>query len=160
MGKSLLISRPVCLTMVMSASEPFPKECMGCVCMDRGCSRIVSAFPYQYAKRYNQGVTSCSANDFDRMLMKGPVRKLGDYHSHTFFGGEKAYDLEPSPTDLDMPVGGMEAIVSIRRTNRMAFSIRSSGGRIYGAWRNFRFRIAVFRKTRESYDKVALRLRG
>jgi proteasome lid subunit RPN8/RPN11 len=146
--------------MVMSASESFPKECMGCVCVNRGGSRVVSAFPYQYAKRYNQSVTSSSSGVFDRMLREGPLRKLGDYHSHTFFGGEKAEELEPSPTDLDMPVGGMEAIVSVRRTNRMSFSIRSSGGRIYGAWRNFRFRIAVFRRTKKSYDLVALRLRG
>ena len=145
--------------MVLSASESFPKECMGCVCLDRK-GRIVAAFPYQFAKRYNQSVSSISSCTFYTMLKKGPLRKLGDYHSHTFFGNQKVDELAPSDTDMDMPIGMVEVIVSIKRTNRMSFSIRESGYRVYGSWRNFRFRIAAFRKTVEGYDKVALRLRG
>ena len=142
--RPLTLPRSVGLALISSATEVFPRECMGCICCD-GFGRIAAAFPYQLAIRRAQAVSSDSASVFDKLLESGPFLKLGDFHSHTFQANEKIPPLEPSNVDLEeLEVGGIEIIVQVRRTRKKRNNWRNSKDGISIAWGRFRFLICAF----------------
>lgn len=143
----LYISRASCLAIVASASEVYPKECMGCVCTDaEDETKIVAAFPYQLAKRKDQEVYSESGVAFESVFKSGSFRKFGDYHSHPYKSFERLDPLAPSPTDLkELPLNGIEIIVRIRKTKKKAnFWRNSKGGRVHVGWGKYRCTIGAF----------------
>lgn len=157
--RTIKIKRSACIGIIASAAEVFPKECMGCICYSSKNS-IVAAFPYQIARRKDQEVWSNSAVYFDKLFKTGGFyKKLGDFHSHTFQSFEKLYPLTPSPTDLnELPIGGIEVIVQVRRTRRNGNSWRTtSGGRISIAWERYRFLIAAFKRI-DGHDSAGVPL--
>lgn len=146
MELTIAIARPACLSIIASAAEVFPKECMGSICCDLKASRIVAALPYQVATRKPQEVISGSSGVFDKLFQQGPFLKLGDYHSHPFQASEKIFPLGPSPTDLNgLRNGEIEVIVQVRRTRRKGNYWRTTKkGRISIAWDRYRFLIGAF----------------
>jgi proteasome lid subunit RPN8/RPN11 len=143
----LYITRASCLAIVASASEVYPKECMGCTCTDAGDdTRIVAAFPYQLARRKYEEVYSESGVAFESVFKSGSFRKFGDYHSHPYKATEKLAALAPSSTDLnELPVNGIEIIVRIRKTKKKAnFWRNTKGGRINVGWGQYRCTIGAF----------------
>jgi len=151
--RAIKIKRSACLAIIASAAEVFPKECMGCVCYGSK-NAIVAAFPYQVASRKDMEVCSDSSVYFDKMFKTGLFKKLGDFHSHTFQSFEKLQPLTPSPTDLNqLPIGGIEVIVQIRRTRKKSNSWRTTkGGSVSIAWDRYRFLIAAFMRI-DGHDK-------
>ncbi len=151
--RAIRIKRSACLSIIASAAEVFPKECMGCVCYGPK-NQIVAAFPYQIARRKDMEVWSNSATYFDKLFKTGLFKKLGDFHSHTFQSFEKVFPLTPSQTDLEqLPIGGIEVIVQIRRTRRKSNKWKTTkGGKITIAWDRYRFLIAAFMRI-DGHDK-------
>jgi len=162
------IARPACLSIIASAAEVYPKECMGSVCCPvKGKNKIIAAFPYQVARRKLQEVTSESSHTFDKLFNIGPFLKFGDYHSHPFQAFEKVFPLSPSETDLkELRAGEVEIIVQVRRTRSKGNYWRvTKTGCISIAWDRYRFLIAAFMRksgTDEEgfplYNKVGLKL--
>jgi hypothetical protein len=154
----LKISRSACLSIISSATEVFPKECMGCVCCNS--KNIISiAVPYQIARRNEEEVTSKSPDMFEKMFPSGEYTKFGDYHSHPFQSFEKKIKLKPSPTDLDeLKIGSVEIIAETRRARRKGSRwYCAKDGSIRIAWGRFRFKIAAFMRL-EGMDKEGIPL--
>jgi proteasome lid subunit RPN8/RPN11 len=150
-SSGLRLSRAACFSIIASAIEVFPKECMGGVCVKTGDRRkVVSAVPYQVAKRSNREIISESSYLFGTLLKQGGFRKLGDYHSHAFRQWDVLTPLEPSGVDLkELPIGGIEIIVSIRRTNKNAFYLKqASSHAIHFACGRYRCVIGAFQRLR------------
>lgn len=149
---AIKIARPACLSIIASAAEVYPKECMGSVCCPVAGSKknhIVAAFAYQVARRKLQEVTSDSPHTFDKLFNTGPFVKFGDYHSHPFQAFEKIFPLGPSETDLkELKVGEVEIIVQVRRTRKKGNYWRGTkSGGISIAWDRYRFLIGAFMRT-------------
>lgn len=158
--KSLTLTRAACLSIVASAAEVFPKECMGSICsLSRPVvtGEIEAAFPYQIATRKSEQVTSCSSFLFFDMLGRGgPWVKVGDFHSHTYT--RKLDVLEPSEVDLDnMEIGDVEVIVRVHRNKHRSNSWKASRGSIRVSWGKFRFLIKAFMRL-EGFDKEGVPL--
>lgn len=140
----MAIPRSVSLAIISAAAEVFPKECMGCICCDE-FNKVVVAFPYQLAKRRDQEVSSDSSFNFDKLFQTGPFVKMGDFHSHTFQSFEKIPTLGPSSVDLEeLPIGGIEVIVQIKRARRKYNSWKNTENGISISWERFRFLIGAF----------------
>lgn len=163
----LSISRSACLSIIASAAEVFPKECMGSICCDLKANCIHTAFPYQVAKRKTEEVQSDSSGVFDKLFKSGPYIKLGDYHSHPYVSTEKMETLRPSPTDLEeLDQDTVEVIVQVRRTRRKSNYWRTTKSeRVSIAWDRYRFLIAGFMRVEgvddegvPLYKKVGLKM--
>ena len=146
---AIKIARPACLSIIASAAEVYPKECMGSVCCPvSDQAHIVAAFPYQIARRKLAEVTSESPDVFDKLFNNGPFIKFGDFHSHPFQAFEEVYPLGPSETDLnDLKNGEIEIIVQVRRTRKNSNYWRNTKVGVSIAWDRYRFFIGAFMRT-------------
>jgi hypothetical protein len=143
------LSRHACLTMILSAAEVFPRECMGGICVRKDDhSRIVSTHPWQNAKRKYLEVVSGSSWEFSKIMKKDcPWRLYCDYHSHTYRAHEKLDELEPSGQDLrSLNVGDTEFIVRVHRSRKNEFWMKGCRGHVEAALGPFRFQIKAFRR--------------
>lgn len=155
-----LIPKSACLVMMVSAMEAYPKECMGVVLSSRR-GFVLSAIPYQLARRRPMSVSSESCLRLERLFSRGCVRKMCDYHSHIYAREGPSWEVEPSDDDLiGTGVGGLEMIVGVRRVRSSANWIRNSGKGVLAALGTFRFKVALFEKLSVAllYDKIGLRV--
>jgi proteasome lid subunit RPN8/RPN11 len=150
--------------MVCSAIEVFPKECMGCVLGKKNV--VLSAFPYQNARRKLKEVTSMSSSIFTCLFKNGKIKKIADYHSHTYQHFERSEHCAPSAMDIaQLDVGGVEFIVQIRKRRKKSSYMRCSSGTIHIGWKRFRCSIVAFRRCDGFeecdilYDRVRLGLK-
>ena len=156
--KALKISHPACLSIVASACEVYPKECLGTLCCKRipkFKGKVVAAFPFQLANRKPYGVESNSYSFFSNMLLKGgPWSTLGSFHSHTCYDEKYNFLCSPSKIDLEsMEIGDLEIIIRVMRKRKRNINIweSTSGGNISVSWGKFQFLIRGFVRT-EGYD--------
>ncbi len=151
------LSRSACLTMLISAAEVYPRECMGGISCNRSdVSRVVSAHPWQKAKRKYLEVVSESSYEVSKLLSKKSHWTLFcDYHSHTFRTNERLGELEPSSQDLkSLEDGGVEFIVRIHKVKKSDFfMISHRSGWIEASLGKFRFQIKVFQRLPALDDK-------
>lgn len=145
------LSRSACLTMITSAAEVYPRECMGGLCcLDDKPSTVLTAFPWQKAKRKYLEVVSESSWEFSKIMRENKCQwsLLGDYHSHTYRSNEALGELIPSKQDLNsLDVGGVEFIVRIHKKKSNAFWMTEhEDGYVEAALGKFRFMIKAFER--------------
>ncbi len=158
--ETFLLSRSACITMMISAAEVYPRECMGGVCIDKNNpSHVVSAHPWQKARRKYLEVVSESSFVIDKLLSKSQWHLCADYHSHTYRVNEKLDELVPSNQDLrSLEIGGVEFIIRIHKVKRAEYWMmqNADGGFVEGAIGRFRFQIKAFRRTPALDSKTKL----
>jgi len=118
---------------------------MGCVLVKKNV--VLSAFPYQNARRKLKEVSSMSSSIFSYLFKNGKIKKIGDYHSHTYQHFERQERCAPSVMDIaQLDIGGVEFIVQIRRKRKKCSYIRCGSGSIHIGRKQFRCSIAAFRR--------------
>lgn len=157
--ETLCVSKEACLSIVASAAEVFPNECIGILCCTSLPGRrglVNAAFPYQMARRNPDTVSTDSSDFFLAMFnrsLNSRFLKMGDYHSHPFRYPERIEPLLPSEYDLEsLVVGAIEIIVRVRRVKKNRNSWKSDRGSIKISWGKFRFLIKAFVRMDDDED--------
>lgn len=147
----MIVDRLACLTIMASAIEVFPKECIGLVFGKAGNG--VLAVPIQVARRRNESVTTISDLLSDKFETFLGFKRLCGYHSHTFTARERDDDVRPSDTDMKgIDVGEIEVIVNIRKRRRTSNSIAAVDGCILMSFAGYDLKMSAFERI-EGKDK-------
>ena len=154
MGKVVNIPLGICLGMIASAIETYPKECMGAVfCSNLKSIKIETAIPYQIARRNTSTVYSETSTEFIKLNRNGFI-KLGDYHSHPYTNKEVLDPLLPSFCDIkDIAVGDIELIIRLHKVRTKSSKIVTKKDCICISWGKFRIQVMAFKKIKKTQGR-------
>ena len=144
---SVYIKERAFLAMILSVIEVYKRETLGLLLGYRGNNKffVEYAIPSQTAER-EFSWTEPKAKAFARMtniIKNMAIDVIGDYHSHTEYGGEKARAI-PSGEDIaDMHKGNVHIIVAVNPKLAKVKWRQNNDGTISGTISDYHIKISA-----------------
>lgn len=143
----VVIRKNPLITMIASAVEVYPKECLG-VLFGRNTQytfTVEHVFTYQTADRTRFSVDideKVGTNTINMIQKLTPLKPIGDFHSHTIARtGTKLTSIDKKEENFN--VNEIEIVVAISKKKRNAHW-KNYGKKLSGTLDNFKFDIAAY----------------
>ncbi len=161
--KQVIIKERAFWSMVLSAIEVYNYETLGLLLGLKGGNKFIIeyAIPFQTAEKAKTWVSPNErrVSRVKEIVHLIPVDVIGDYHSHTELGDEKARAI-PSGDDIaDMEKGNVYLIIAVNECKRRVEWKNNYDGSISGTLGRFHIRMAAHefvQKGRLYYKKVEM----
>jgi proteasome lid subunit RPN8/RPN11 len=141
----MIVDKLACLTIMASAIEVFPRECIGLAFGTPNLTLL--AIPIQVARRRDESVSTVSELISDTFSNYLGLSRICGYHSHTFKASERETDVTPSKTDMEgIDIGDIEVIVNIRKRRKKREFMKSEDGLIYMSFGGYDLKMAAFER--------------
>lgn len=171
--KKVIIKERAFWSMVLSAIEVYHFETLGLLLGWKGGDKFIIeyAIPFQTAEKAKTWVSPNErrASRVREIVHLIPVDVIGDYHSHTEFGDDKARPI-PSGDDIaDMEEGNIYIIIALNECHRKSEWKNNTDGSISGTLGGYQIRLAaheyvnrgrLFYKKAEIFCPSAVGLKG
>lgn len=143
------VSENAFIDLLLSSTEVYKKECLGILLGYSLTDKFVieHAFSYQTASRQHRAVVY---NDKSHKRLEPVLRKLdrieiiGDFHSHTQFGGTKGLPI-PSEEDIDgMKPQNIYLIIAINKNEKTLLWRENRDGTVSGSVEDLFYKISAY----------------
>ncbi|OQX51515.1 MAG: hypothetical protein B5M53_10975 [Candidatus Cloacimonas sp. 4484_209] len=143
--KSVIVKERAFWSMVLSAIEVYHLETLGLLLGIKGEDTFIVeyAIPFQTAKKAKTWVSPNEkrASRIKKIVHLLPIDVIGDYHSHTELGENRAFP-RPSGDDIaDMEKNNVYLILALNESNKVVEWHSNSDGSISGTLGGYHIRI-------------------